>query len=194
MQIPNERIGARVRVRAGAAIVLVLAALAVGVLVTAFGSHGSTELVEPSGQSSSARPTGFAIFVHVLGAVERAGLYELNEGDRVVDAIAAAGGFSDVADQTQLNLARPVTDGEQVRVLAIGEVQPGASAPGDGRVNLNSADVAALDTLPRVGPALAERIIAWREANGPFTVVEDLLSVSGIGDKTFEGLRELVTV
>ena len=62
------------------------------------------------------------------------------------------------------------------------------------KVNLNTADAATLDTLPRIGPAMAERIIAWREANGPFTVVEDLLSVSGIGDKTFEGLRELVTV
>lgn len=194
MQNPDERARARVRVRAGAAIVLVLGALGVGVLLTALGDHGTTSTVVPPSPTASGRPHGFAIFVHVLGAVERAGLYELTEGDRVIDAIAAAGGFSDAADQSQLNLARPVTDGEQVRVPAIGEVPAAGASMGDGRVNLNSADATALDTLPRVGPALAERIIAWRDANGPFTAIEDLMSVSGIGDKTFEGLRDLVTI
>lgn len=138
---------------------------------------------------------GAAIYVHILGAVERPGLYELREGDRAIDAVAAAGGFLDTADQAQLNLARFVVDGEQIVVSLVGEVPEGpAGSTASGKVNLNTADAAALDTLPRVGPAMAARIIAWREANGRFTAIEDLMSVTGIGDKTFEGLKDLVTV
>ena len=94
-----------------------------------------------------------------------------------------------------MNLARPVSDGEQLHVPATGEDADAADAapPGDGRVNLNTADAAALDTLPRIGPAMAARIIEWRDANGRFTSVEDLLSVPGIGDKMLETLRDLVT-
>jgi competence protein ComEA len=184
------------RVKVGAVAVLVLVGLGCAVLVSLFGDHGTTaEVVRPESSVSPVAPSGSAIFVHILGAVERPGLYELSEGDRAVDAVAAAGGFLDSADQAQLNLARFVVDGEQIVVPAVGEVP--AAAPGmaaDGKVNLNTADVAALDTLPRVGPAMAARIIEWREANGRFTAVDDLLSISGIGAKTLEGLRDLVTV
>jgi competence protein ComEA len=135
------------------------------------------------------------IFVHVLGAVERPGLYELADGSRAVDAVAAAGGFTDVADQSGINLARFVTDGEQLRVPAVGEAPPAQSGTtAGGLVNLNTADAATLETLPRVGPALAGRIIDWREANGGFGSVEDLRHVTGIGDKTFADLKDLVTV
>ena len=142
--------------------------------------------------------SGGRILVHILGAVERPGLYSLAEGDRAIDAVAAAGGFLDTADQRQLNLARFVVDGEQIAVPAIGEI-PDATAgiPGPavgGKVNINTADEAGLDTLPRVGPAMATRIIAYREANGRFITIEDLMNVTGVGDKTFEGLRDLVTV
>jgi len=134
--------------------------------------------------------------VHVLGAVRSPGLYRLPEGARVVDAIAAAGGFTTDAERGGLNLARRLADAEQLRVPVIGEAPP-AAAPGiaaDGRVDLNTADSAALETLPRVGPAMAERIIAWREANGGFRAIEDLMQVSGIGEKTFEAMKGLVTV
>jgi competence protein ComEA len=133
--------------------------------------------------------------VHILGAVARPGLYELRDGDRAVDAVAAAGGFLETADQAQLNLARLIIDGEQIVVPVVGETvaaSPGTTA--SGLVNLNTADAATLDTLPRVGPAMAARIIDWRESSGPFTSVDDLLNISGIGDKTFEGLKDLVTV
>jgi competence protein ComEA len=147
----------------------------------------------PSPQSA---PT---IFVHILGAVARPGLYELREGDRAVDAVAAAGGFTPEADRSQLNLARFVTDGEQIAVPVAGAAAPVGGVPGGGavvpgKVNINTADAATLETLPRVGPAMADRIIAWRDANGRFAAVEDLMSVSGVGEKTFESLRELVTV
>ncbi|MGZ8805167.1 MAG: ComEA family DNA-binding protein [Microbacterium sp.] len=137
-----------------------------------------------------------SVFVHVSGAVAAPGLYVLADGARVVDAVAAAGGFAVDADEAAVNLARPVGDGEQLHVPAEGD-QPVAGAPGasgDGRVNLNTADATQLDTLPRIGPAMAERIIGWREANGRFTSVEDLLAVPGIGDKMLETLRDLVTV
>ena len=120
-------------------------------------------------------------------------------GPRVVDAVAAAGGFTAEADPAGVNLARPVVDGEQLAVLAVGQAPPqprvpaagGATGPAaDGIVNLNTADLAALDTLPRIGPALAQRIIDWREANGPFTSVDQLLEVAGIGDAVSRGLAD----
>jgi competence protein ComEA len=171
--------------------VLAIVALAVAVLVSALSRPDTSTTVTPI---VTAAPSG-ELYVHVLGAVTSPGLYQLRDGDRVVDAIAAAGGFADAADETQLNLARLLVDGEQLYAPIIGEV-PAVAPDGTtgGKVNLNTADLAALDTLPRVGPAMAQRIIDWREANGRFATIEDLMSVTGIGDKTFEGLKDLVTV
>jgi competence protein ComEA len=115
----------------------------------------------------------------------------------VVDAIAAAGGFADDADRDAVNLARTLDDGEQLPVPRAGEAvaAPGAAGTAaDGRSDLNTADAAQLEELPRIGPALAERIIAWRDDNGRFTSVDDLLAVPGIGDKMLSSLRDLVTV
>ncbi len=179
----------------GAAIVLVLVAACVAVAVGVV--RTSSEPVEdiPYTQSS-AEPA--VLYVHVFGAVAQPGLYRLPEGARVVDVFAAAGGLLSEADTAAVNLARLLADGEQLYVPAVGESPvvdpPGAGPPGDGRVNLNTADAADLDTLPRIGPAMAERILSWREENGRFTSVEDLLAVPGIGEKMLEGLRDLVTV
>ena len=162
-------------------------------IVAATPTPGETEVAVESGE----------LFVHVFGAVREPGLYVLESGARVVDAISAAGGLTDDADQAGVNLARPVSDGEQLAVPVAGE-DPPVPAPGSSRdalgeepghlVDLNTADRAALETLPRIGPALADRIVAWREENGSFTTVDDLLAVSGIGDKMLETLRPLVTV
>ncbi|MEO6943255.1 MAG: helix-hairpin-helix domain-containing protein [Lacisediminihabitans sp.] len=207
----------RVRVGLGAAVILVLVALGIAVLVSILGPHGVTQSlgpdavasVSPGGAESAAggtsRPgsstgagnkSSSAIFVHVVGAVMRPGLFELRDGDRVVDAVAAAGGFTETADKSQVNLARFVSDGEQLAVPVVGEAQPAPGAAGiaGGKVNLNTADLAALETLPRVGPAMAQRIIDWRTTNGRFSAVEDLMSVTGVGDKTFEQLKNLVTI
>ena len=191
---------ARLRIAVGGAIVLLVVGLGCAVLFSSLSSAGSTSVVTPGespGESPSSEPVvTSAIYVHVLGAVEHAGLYALHEGDRAVDAVAAAGGFAPDADQAGLNLARFVTDGEQILVPVMGAAPPatagGAAVPG--KVNINTADAATLETLPRVGPAMSARIIAWRETNGRFAAIEDLMSVSGIGDKTFEALRDLVTV
>lgn len=194
----------RFRVGLGAAIVLLLAGLGIAVLVTALSANaGSTTVLRAPAPSSDAAETervaGATIYVHILGAVNRPGLYAFRDGDRAIDAIAAAGGYTQDADRRQLNLARFLSDGEQIYLPREGEVSapPGggpASGSTAGKVNLNTADAAALETLPRVGPALAARILAWREANGRFTSIEDLLGVSGIGDKTFAGLKDLVTI
>lgn len=193
----------RFRVGIGAAVVLLLVGVGVAVLVSALSSRAGTRAVigasEPR-QSATASPrsTNAIIFVHILGAVSAPGLYQLHDGDRAIDAVAAAGGFTVDADRRQLNLARFLSDGEQIYVPTEGEVVSGAPGAGaatsGGKVNLNTADSAALETLPRVGPSLAARIIAWREANGRFTSIEDLMSVSGIGEKTFAGLKDLVTI
>jgi competence protein ComEA len=148
--------------------------------------------------------------VHVVGQVNRPGLVRLPAGSRVADAIEAAGGARRGADLAALNLARLVVDGEQVHVPKPGEAPaaggtgvPGAaggvSAGGAGGaggplVSLNTADVAALDTLPGVGPVLAQRIVDWRTEHGRFTSVDELGEVSGIGDKLMSQLRPKVTL
>lgn len=191
---------ARRRLGVGAAIVLVLVAAAVSVfigLVRAAGTPDRAGEIVADGVDSSASISVPALYVHVSGAVLSPGLYRLDEGARAVDAIAAAGGLAPDADEDAINLARRVTDGEQLRVPLVGETPPGDADDGvasDGRVNINTADSDALDTLPRVGPAIAERIIRWREDNGAFTSVDDLLSVPGIGEKMLASLRDLVTV
>lgn len=187
---------ARLRVRVGAVIVVVLVALGCAVLATELtGSPTAVEIArgELGSGGDAIVVESPSLFVHVTGAVMRPGLFELAEGSRVIDAIAAAGGFTDEANRDQLNLARLLTDGEQFAVPAAGD-DVDAAAASDGRVNLNTADAAALDTLPRIGPAMAARILAWREANGRFASVDDLRNIAGIGDATFEGLRDLVTV
>jgi competence protein ComEA len=199
----RERAPARRRLGVGAAIVLVVVALAVSVGIGVVRSWGAADgSGESGGAGESIRAATDAaelpsLYVHVFGAVARPGLYRLDDGARVVDVIAAAGGMTQDAEATAVNLARRLADGEQLQVPIIGAVPVAGAAPGaasDGRVNLNTADVAALDTLPRVGPAIAQRIIDWREANGLFTSVDDLLSVPGIGDKMLASLRDLVTV
>ena len=187
----------RRRLGLGAAIVIVLVALAVTVGIGILrGAGAPVESVSVDDAPSTDAAAAPSLYVHVSGAVVAPGLYVLGESARVVDAIAAAGGFAPDADEAAVNLARPVGDGEQIVVPVVGAAPApttGAAA-GDGRVNLNTADAAALDTLPRIGPAMAERIIEWRDANGRFTSVEDLLAVPGIGDKMLESLRDLVTV
>ncbi|WP_260235491.1 helix-hairpin-helix domain-containing protein [Curtobacterium sp. PhB172] len=165
--------------------------------------------------------TGAArVVVHVLGAVERDGVVRLPPSSRVTDAIERAGGATADADLDRLNLARVLTDGERLYVPRMGEdevpaaldpVDGGAAAAGssggsstgaagasgtgaDSVVDLNSADQAALETLPGIGPGLAGRILAWRDEHGRFTAVEDLLDVSGIGDVRFAELRDRVRV
>lgn len=141
------------------------------------------------------------VLVHVVGKVRSPGVVELPQGSRVEDAIEAAGGATSRAALAKLNLARALVDGEQVVVPKKGAANSprSAAAPagGDGSagaIDLNTADAATLEELPRIGPALAQRIVDWRDAYGGFTTVEQLMDVPGIGAKTLEGFRARVSV
>ena len=138
-----------------------------------------------------------SVFVHVVGEVEKPGIYIVATRARVFDAIVAAGGFTKSADQSTVNLAREVSDGEQVVVMAAGSQNGSGVAQTSGQaalISLNRASQLELEALPGVGPTLAGRMIDWRTANGGFKKKEDLLKVSGIGKKMFDGMRDLVTL
>lgn len=153
------------------------------------------------------------VVVHVAGAVARPGVQRLPVGSRVIDAIDAAGGALPDADLVRVNLAAGLADGQQVFVPRVGEAPPvavgapagndaaagigsaDASGAGSGRpVNLNTASLEELDTLPGVGPTTAQAIVSWRESNGRFASVEQLLDVRGIGEAKLDQLRDLVVV
>lgn len=154
--------------------------------------------VEVAGTEPSAGATAGTLVVDVAGRVRRPGIVTLPPGSRVHEAIKAAGGTRGKVDTASLNLARVLTDGEQVVVgapaAAPARGASGPAGPADAVVNLNSADLVALDSLPGVGPVTAESIVAWREENGPFRSVDDLLDVKGIGEATLADLRDRVSV
>jgi competence protein ComEA len=158
------------------------------------GLPGATDADGGSGGDAGTGPQ--TVVVHVAGEVANPGIVELPAGSRVIDAIEAAGGAGDEVDLTPLNLARVLSDGEQV---AVGVDQPPEAVAGPahaspGMVSLNHAGAEQFATLPGIGPTLAARIVQWRELNGRFTAVDELLEVSGIGPAKFEAIAELVTL
>jgi competence protein ComEA len=153
----------------------------------------------PDTSAGSSNPSG-RVAVHVAGHVRHPGLVRLPAGSRVQDAIRAAGGATAGADLDAVNLARKLTDGEQVLIPGPGDPPPplppdAGAAPGtpSAPLDLNTATVEQLDALPGVGEVTAGRIVAYRSAH-PFTTVDELLEVPGIGQRRFEQLRDLVTV
>jgi competence protein ComEA len=137
--------------------------------------------------------------VSVRGAVVAPGIYRLPSGSIVQDALSAAGGLLPLGDASRLNLAAPLSDGQELRIP---QMTP-TPAPGTptlpfpqtgGRINLNTATPAELQTLPGIGPVLAQRIVEYRDANGPFQSVDDLLKVKGIGPSLLEKIQDLVEV
>ncbi len=148
-------------------------------------------------------PTPAPIRVHVSGAVRQPAVYELSPGSIVQDAVNAAGGPTSDADLDAINLAVELRDQQQVYVPRQGETSPpppvsgsdsASGGSGGAPVNINTATAAELETLPRIGPTMAQRIVDYRQTEGPFQTVEDLQNVPGIGPATFEGLKDLVTV
>lgn len=145
------------------------------------------------------KPAPPPLVVHVAGAVAKPGVYRLTPGARVADAVDAAGGPAPGAAVHAVNLAAPVWDGERVylptaRELASGQVHPGTTVQGQGKVNINTADGTLLQALPGIGPALSQRILNYRKEHGPFRSAEDLLNVSGIGEKKLNDLRAFITL
>jgi len=162
-------------------------------------------LVTPSSAAPSAAPSAAVpvseVVVDVAGKVRQPGIVVLEPGSRVVDALDAAGGAKPGADLTGLNLARVLVDGEQIVVgmpappgFAASAAPSGTPGATDALVNLNTAGLAELDELPGVGPVTAQAIIDWRDANGGFRSVDQLLDVQGIGEKTLADLAPLVTL
>lgn len=155
---------------------------------------GGGSSIETQGPATSL-PVGAAqVTVHVVGAVRAPGVFELQVGSRVEDAIAAAGGPTGDARLDSINLARALSDGEQVRVLTHDQAESSVGMVGDGRVNINTASSAQLEELPGVGPVLAERIVAYREQHGPFASVTALEAVTGFGPAVVAGLADAAAV
>ncbi len=168
--------------------------------------------IQPPPATSTPLPTATTapLAVNVGGAVLQPGVVLLTPGARVQDAIAAAGGLAAKADAGQLSLARPLQDGEKLVVPLIPTATPtrspntapeptaaesSAPAPGEvSRVNINTASLEVLDTLPGIGPKTAQAIVDYRTANGPFASAEALLEVKGIGESTLARIRELIVI
>jgi competence protein ComEA len=198
------------RRQALAGAVLLLLALAIGgrwLMRPASSSEGlAVAPVVPAATSAAVATAPEApapaaeVVVDVVGAVAMPGLYHLDEGSRIADAVARAGGATGKANLSAVNLAAPLVDGTQVVVPRRGEQVPpptaaGAGATGaapTGPIHLNTATAGELETIPGVGPVTAQRIIDFREQNGPFRAVEELDAVSGIGPKRLEQLQGLV--
>ena len=203
----EDLVGRRREVRVVAALVAIVAVVALVLWM-----RGAPASIAPPATSNGvAAPvtpgpsTATVVVVHVSGAVRKPGIYELQPGARVADAIDLAG-LRPAANLNALNLAEPLVDGSKIDVPHRGEApvpapglaspaSPSTGAPGAGTpVNINTADQTVLETLPEVGPVTAQAIIEYRTQIGSFTSIEQLLEVSGIGPATFEAMRSLVTV
>ena len=157
------------------------------------GSRG--EAVEAPAVRVIEEPSQKMLLVHVAGKVRRPGVYPLVDGSRVIDALAAAGGAKKDVDLSQINLARKVNDGEQILLgIKVSGGPRNNSKNFSGTVYVNRASAAQFDSLVGIGPVLARRIIDFRSANGPFVDVADLKKVPGIGEKTFERIKNRLSL
>ncbi|MFM5904356.1 MAG: helix-hairpin-helix domain-containing protein [Microbacteriaceae bacterium] len=185
-----------------AVVRLAVVALAViGVVAYLFTGQSSTETVlapMPSGSPEVSFEPATA-YVHISGQVHHPGVYQVTLGARLFEVVALAGGFTKKADQSSVNLARPIDDGEQVEVSRVGQaattlVNGEKAGNASAKISINRASSQELESLPGVGPKLAGRIIDWRGANGGFAHIADLLEVGGIGDKLYAAIKPLVAL
>ncbi|HEV7651369.1 MAG TPA: ComEA family DNA-binding protein [Actinophytocola sp.] len=203
----KERPRWRLAAAAAAGAVLVGVAVAVGLVMSGSGGEREVPPALPAAASSGeVRPAGApspavhggSIVISVVGRVARPGLVTLRDGARVADALDAAGGAARGTKLGALNLARRLTDGEQIYVGvpapagAEPQAAPSGGESGAGPVDLNAASLTALDTLPGVGPVTAQRIVDWRTEHGRFASVDQLRDVDGIGPGRFAKLKDLV--
>lgn len=160
---------------------------------------------EPSIVIEDEEPKNIKIAVHIGGAVRDPGLYYISADSRVADAIQIAGGPTSDADLDAINLASKVIDGSKILVPSKVKILDASSNVRDDqgqaivandkkKININTASAKELEELPGIGPALAERIVSYRKANGPFKNIEEIKKVSGIGEKKFEAIKDLIVV
>lgn len=170
------------------------------VLVQVLASNPSPSLIPTPTLPPSPGPTATAepIRVYVSGAVHAPDVYVLDADSIVKDVVLAAGGATEEADLNAVNMAQPLADGMHVHIPRLGEqatpIQLPASRRGSLLVNINTADALELESLPGIGPALAQRVVEYRSTHGPFPQIEAITDVPGIGPATFEGMRDLITV
>jgi len=183
--------------RALKATITVLAVVAFGTYVFSSSLGKEDTVTITKGSSVDVEPKDIKtpkIYVHVAGSVKSPGIYQLDSGTRVYDAVLAAGGFTSKANQASVNMARALNDGEQLLISSGSGPQAFDNSMTSSLISLNQASASQLEDLPGVGPALAGRMIDWRTANGGFKAKEDLLNVAGIGDKLFASVKDLVTL
>lgn len=159
-------------------------------------SYSSQETPSQEASSDSeAEASAEEIYVDVTGAVQKPGVYQLNQGDRVYQAIEKAGGFREDAEASAINQAAVLEDGQQITIMSTSQQQmQEEKAAEEGLVNINTADADTLCTLPGIGEAKAKSIIAYREKNGPFKSTEELTKVSGIKEGVFDKVSDLICV
>ncbi|WZL71554.1 helix-hairpin-helix domain-containing protein [Clostridiaceae bacterium 35-E11] len=142
------------------------------------------------------------IYIDICGEIKKPGVIKVLEGARVIDAVELAGGLLETADRRQVNMARILLDGEQIYIPKIGDNMNSTDSANNlsttrstsSKININTASKEELETLNGIGQSLAERIIQYREANGNFKDIKDIMKVSGIGEKKFEGIREHISI
>ncbi len=176
-------------------------------------NSGSDEIKIDEGNSSAIEEDGVFqqevnstqshLYVDIGGEVMKPGVYEVSDGTRLFEVIDKAGGLTEDADIDGINRAETVQDGQKIMIGRHGENPDenrdsysanNVTDSGEGKVNINTADAAALQTIPGIGPSKADRIIEYRESEGKFNEIDDIKNISGIGNKTFESIKEYITV
>lgn len=178
-------------------LLLLLAAIAMGTIYGSYAQESAVVLDEAGREEGG---TASNITVYVTGAVNKPGMVTVKEGARVGDAINTCGGLLPTADQEHINMAQVLKDGEQVKVperqasLHKGKDQKAGKRGGEasGLININTADEKELDSLPGIGPAMAKRIIEYRETEGNFQRIEDIKKIKGIGEAKFTKIRDKI--
>ena len=146
------------------------------------------------------------IKIYITGEIKNSGVYELEEGSRVEDAIHIAGGLTEEADLSNVNLAAPLEDAVKIYIPNVNDAlddeknilssdgPSSSTSSSNGKININKATASELENIPSVGPSTAQKIITYREENGKFSSIDDIKNVSGIGDKTFENIKDYISI
>ena len=167
---------------------LFILAVGVGLFLFRTGDRDEIEIISPSTEGEDL-PAGRQVVVHVAGAVVVPGIYQLPQDARVNDAIIAAGGLASEADQSRINLAAKLADGQKVYIVRVGESTTGVAGEATSLININNASESQLDTLPGVGPVTTQKIVGGR----PYGSVEELRTKKIVGQATFEKIKDLIT-